>query len=155
MAIVGSLPITLTNGTVADALQVMQNLNFIITSVNNSAAGLGQVNLFTAGQSVTPIALVDGATISTNAALGNNFFVTLAGNRTLSNPINLANGQIVNWRITQDGTGSRTLSYGGIFKWPSGSAPVLTTAAGAVDFIVGQYWSDTNVLLCNYLKGFA
>lgn len=40
--------------------------------------------------------------------------------------------------ITQDGTGSRTLplaSYGTKFKFPGGTAPTLTTAAGSVDVL--------------------
>ena len=53
------------------------------------------------------------------------------------------------------GTGSRTLAYGSKFKWPGGTAPVLTTTASATDFISGQYWSDTDTILCTSLKGFA
>lgn len=119
------------------------------------AAFLAEDNIFTAAQTVTPVALTDAATIATDAGLSNTFTVTLGGNRTLANPSNLADGGIYNWRITQDGTGGRTLVYGSKFKWPGGSAPVLSTGAGAVDYIAGQYFSGTDVLLCNILKGMA
>lgn len=79
------------------------------------------------------VGLSDGATIALNWNLGVNFSVTLAGNRTLGNP---SNGQPGTWRriqVTQDGTGSRTLAYGGNYRHPGGTAPVLSTAAGAVD----------------------
>jgi len=122
---------------------------------STGVALLAQANVFTKAQSVTPVALADAATIATDASLSNTFTVTLGGNRTLGNPTNLTNGCIYNWRIKQDATGSRTLAYGSKFKWPAGTAPVLTTTANAVDFISGQYFSDTDTILCTSLKAFA
>ena len=116
---------------------------------------LAQANVFTKAQTVTPVALTDAASIATDASLSNTFTVTLGGNRTLVNPTNMTNGAIYNWRIRQDGTGSRTLAYGSKFKWPGGTAPTLTTTASATDFISGQYFSDTDTLLCVAQKGFA
>ena len=116
---------------------------------------LDQANVFTKAQTVTPVALTDAASIATDASLSNTFTVTLGGNRTLANPTNLTNGAIYTWRVRQDGTGSRTLAYGSKFKWPGGAAPVLTTTASATDFISGQYFSDTDTLLCVTQKGFA
>jgi len=116
---------------------------------------LDQANVFTKAQTVTPVALTDAASIATNASLSNTFTVTLGGNRTLANPTNMTNGAIYTWRVRQDGTGSRTLAYGSKFKWPGGAAPALTTTASATDFISGQYFSDTDTLLCVAQKGFA
>jgi hypothetical protein len=116
---------------------------------------LADANVFTKAQTVTPVTLTDAATIATDASLSNTFTVTLGGNRTLGNPTNMTNGAIYNWRVKQDGTGSRTLAYGSKFKWPGGTAPTLTTTASATDFISGQYWSDTDTILCTYLKAFA
>lgn len=73
--------------------------------------------------------------------------VVLKGNRTLSNPINMVAGLIYRITVVQDSTGSRTLSYGSVFKFPSGTPPTLTVAANAVD----ECWfsSDGNNLkLC-------
>lgn len=116
---------------------------------------LAQANVFTKAQAVTPVALTDAASIATDASLSNTFTVTLGGNRTLANPTNMTNGAIYTWRVRQDGTGSRTLAYGSKFKWPGGTAPTLTTTASATDFISGQYFSDTDTLLCVAQKGFA
>lgn len=116
---------------------------------------LDQTNIFTKAQTVTPVALTDAASIATDASLSNTFTVTLGGNRTLANPTNMTNGAIYTWRVRQDGTGSRTLAYGSKFKWPGGTAPVLTTTGSATDFISGQYFSDTDTLLCVAQKGFA
>lgn len=82
------------------------------------------------------VALTDGATIATNAALGNVFTVTLGGNRTLSNPTNPTSGQKIVYRVTQDGTGSRTLSFGTAFRFSTDvPSPTLSTAAGATDYL--------------------
>ena len=43
MAIVGTLPVYLVNGTVADATQVMADLLFIVQQVNANAQPLGQL----------------------------------------------------------------------------------------------------------------
>ncbi len=109
---------------------------------------LDQTNIFTKAQTVTPVALTDAATINTDGRASNDFTVTLGGNRTLANPSNMVHGANYTWRVRQDGTGSRTLAYGSKFKWPNGTVPVLTTAAGATDLIVGKYYSDTDTLLC-------
>lgn len=105
------------------------------------------------GEKVT--ALTDGATISVDATLSNNFRVTLGGNRTLANPTGLIDGQVINFRIKQDATGGRTLAYGTMYKFPGGSAPVLSTAANALDFMSAQYDATDSTLVCVMNKAFA
>jgi len=51
MPIVGSLPVVLTNGTVADATAVMADLSFIASQVNGNAIGLGSPGGVPAGGS--------------------------------------------------------------------------------------------------------
>ena len=108
-------------------------------------ASLATAQTFTKSQNVSAVALTDAANIATDASLGNIFTVTLAGNRTLSNPTNLVSGGVYRWVVTQDATGSRTLAYGTMFKWPGGSAPVLTTTANAVDTIEAVF-NGTNLM---------
>ena len=93
------------------------------------------VQSFTAAQRGAITALTDGATITPDFALANNFSVTLGGNRTLANPTNLVVGQSGSIFITQDGTGSRTLAYGSFWDFATGAAPTLSTTAAAVDRI--------------------
>lgn len=100
---------------------------------------------FTAAQRGSVSALTDGSTITPDFALANNFSVTLGGNRTLANPSNLTAGQHGVIVITQDGTGSRTLAYGSYFKFPSGTAPTLTTTASAVDVLAYYCESTTRI----------
>ena len=82
------------------------------------------------------VTLVDATTITANLAQTNNFVVTLGGNRTLANATNITAGQSGFIVVRQDGTGSRTLSFGTGWRFPSATAPTLTTTASAVDLIV-------------------
>lgn len=100
---------------------------------------------FTKGQSGAVTALTDGSTITPNFANSNNFSVTLGGNRTLANPTNITAGQSGIIVITQDSTGSRTLSYGSYWKFAGGTAPTLTTTANAVDVLA--YYANTTTTI--------
>ena len=79
--------------------------------------------------------LTDGATITPDFGANQNFTVTLGGNRTLANPSNMVVGQTGSIFVVQDGTGSRTLSFGSYWDFAGGTAPTLTTTASAVDRI--------------------
>ncbi len=103
------------------------------TVVEISGVKADEANSFTAGQRGAIATLTDGATITPDFNAGNNFTVTLGGNRTLANPTNLAAGQSGSIFIVQDGTGSRTLAWGSYWDFAAGVAPTLTTTAGAVD----------------------
>lgn len=100
---------------------------------------------FTAAQRGGITTLTDGATITPDFAVANNFQVTLGGNRTLANPTNLVAGQSGVIRVVQDGTGSRTLAYGSNWKFSNGTAPSLTTTAAAVDVLVYFVENSTRI----------
>ena len=89
----------------------------------------------TGGAEANISALTDGSTITINMASACHHSVTLGGNRTLGLPSNQVVGQSGSIFITQDGTGSRTLSFNGAFKFENGTAPTLTTTANATDRI--------------------
>ena len=62
-----------------------------------------------------------------------NFQITLTGNLTLANPTSLTAGTSGSIFLIQDGTGSRTATFGNSFDFIGGTAPTLTTAASSVD----------------------
>ena len=62
-----------------------------------------------------------------------NFELTLNGNITVANPANLTAGTTGSIFFVQDGTGSRTASFGSVWDFIGGTAPTLTTTASAVD----------------------
>jgi len=87
--------------------------------------------------------------VNTNQTLdfdtANNFSMTLTGNITLNSPTNIAAGQAGIVIITQDGTGTRTMGFNQIWKFPGGSVPTLTTAGGSVDALVWYAESATRI----------
>lgn len=108
-------------------------------------AGLSLAQSFTAQQRGAISALTDGATITPDFSLANNFSVTLGGNRTLANPTNLTAGASGAIFISQDGTGSRTLAFGSAWSFSGGTAPTLTTTASAIDVLVYTVRSSTDI----------
>lgn len=111
----------------------------------NVGVGLDTAQTWTRGQRGEITALTDGATITPDFSDSNNFSVTLGGNRTLANPSNLVAGQSGCIWITQDGTGSRTLSFGSYWDFTGGTAPTLTTAANSRDCLVYAVQSATQI----------
>ena len=82
-----------------------------------------------------PVAVTYSSSIQFNAAAGKLFLVTLTGNLTVAQPSGMRAGQEFYLELTQDSTGSRTVSWNGYFTFPGGVKPVLSTAPGAVDLI--------------------
>ena len=116
-----------------------------LPDATGTVALLSLAQSYTAAQRGTISALTDGATITADFAVANNFSVTLGGNRTLANPSNQTAGQSGCIWITQDGTGSRTLAYGSQWDFTGGTAPTLSTAAAAVDCLVYAVQSSTKI----------
>jgi len=90
---------------------------------------------FTAAQRATITTLTSGATVTPDFAASNNYTLTLDQNLTIANPTNLVAGQSGSIFLVQDGTGSRTAAWGSYWDFVGGTAPTLSTAAGAVDRI--------------------
>jgi hypothetical protein len=138
--VIDNVPIGATtpaNGTFTN-LNVSANATFanLSSSVTLSANGNAYMQI---------VSLTDGATITPNLAAGNNFTVTLGGNRVLANATNLTAGQSGVIYVVQDGTGSRTLSYGTMWRFPSNTAPTLSTAANAIDVLPYFVRSTTSI----------
>lgn len=88
-----------------------------------------------------PITLTDAATIATDASLADLFRVTLGGNRTLANPTNPIDGQMLRWEIVQDGTGGRTLTLGAKFVLGTDMPSLVLTSAGGKKDILGAVYN--------------
>ena len=114
--------------------QVLQsNGSGTLTWASAGDATLAGSNSWTGPQRGSIDALTSSANITINMGTGNNHSVTLAHNTAFENPSGQVAGQSGSIFITQDGTGSRTASWEGNWKWKGGTAPTLSTAAGAVD----------------------
>lgn len=86
---------------------------------------------------------ISAGTLTIDTDDSNVFTVTMNANVTTLNLSNADQGQTINILFTQDGTGSRTITWPASFKWPSGTAGVLSTAAGSIDLLVATYIGTT------------
>lgn len=112
------LAIPLFNLVTSDASQALTNKTY--KAANETVEALGNQT----------------GSIALNYANGALKTLTLTGNVTITainNPP--AAGGTLSLQITQDGTGSRTITWPSAVKWPSGTAPTLSTAAGAIDVV--------------------
>jgi hypothetical protein len=132
----------------------------VVATMTNDAfisapAGFTDVaNTYTKAQVVTPAALVYGANVAVDAADSNVFTLTLTGaTAQLDNPTNLQDGHTLVFRVTQDGTGGRALTFDTIYDFGDEGAPDLTSEAAAGLSIV-TCMSDGTKLWCTALKGF-
>ena len=142
-------------GTGADNVAVVSanDLRYPRVSVTANATLRGDLNIEagslkvgTSARAYNPITtLTDAASIVVDFALGNNFLVTIGGNRTLAAPSNAVAGQTGQIYVVQDSTGSRTLAYNGVYQFVSGAAPTLSTGASDVDILVYSTRSATTI----------
>lgn len=108
----------------------------MFTDFNDTYLGAKDAQEYEKTLNFNATTLSDGANISWDLESNQVASVTLAGNRTLDNPTNMVDGGTYILRVIQDGTGDRTLAYGSAYKFPSGTAPVLTTGTpSAVDIL--------------------
>jgi hypothetical protein len=103
------------------------------------------------------VVLTHAATIAVNASLGNDFRVTIAGNRTIAKPSNPVNGQQIIFQITQGPGGPFTITWGTGYEFSTGQPqPTLSTGAGQTDLLGFIYnAAHGQWLLAAFVNGFS
>lgn len=125
--IVGALPVTLVNGTTADATQVMADLNWLVNQVNANAAPLVGTALTNVNNNFTVVQSGVAATQPANFPIAsqvqNQVFNTLSstlGTNTVTGRVaalalsGYAVGQIFRFVPSQNNTGAATISVDGL-----------------------------------------
>lgn len=101
-----------------------------------TVAGINVKQTYTKQQTPMSGTLTDGATIDWNGdSNGQVVAVTLGGNRTMNAPTNIVQYAMYILRVSQDGIGSRTLTWNAAYKFGTTGAPTLTTTASKVDIL--------------------
>jgi hypothetical protein len=116
--------------------------NLKVDAMESRTAG-GTVAVSATSGNITT--LTSSASITIDLSDSNNFKVTLGHNATFNNPSNITAGQTGSIFITQDGTGSRTGSWGSYWDFIGGTAPTLTTTSAGVDRIDYVVLDSTNI----------
>ena len=98
--------------------------------------------------------ITSGATITPDWADGNVQTVELtSASTTIADPSNIKVGATYMLILKQDGTGSRTVSFGSKYKFSGETAPTLTTTANKADVITLVAYS-TDILMCTSVLDF-
>jgi len=145
--VVSGNPIT-TSGTLAVTLDT----GYVIPTTTALAAKVEDTgDILNGAYDRTFTTLTDAASIALNLASNNFYRVVLGGNRTLANPTNkpaAGDRQVFIVEVVQDGTGGRTLAFGG--DYVLSVTPVLNSAINAVTHIT---FIATNTSI--YVVGYA
>ena len=130
------------------AVVIGPNINSTRTDTThvNSLVAFGQAASLTNAVGST------GGSVTLNWNNSNIQTLTLTSNITTLTKSNPIDGAVYTLFLTQGGTGGKTVSWGADVEWPSGTAPTLSTAAGAVDAVslvyiagVTGYYGNANL----------
>ena len=129
--------ITSADGGNAATLDSIDSSQFLRSDTADTASGLLTLSggIAVSGRVSAPnFGSHNGGTVTVDFSSSNHHAVNLNQNSTLTHTgTSSAVGQSGSIFLTQDGTGSRTLSFNSAYKFVGGTAPTLSTAANAVD----------------------
>lgn len=156
----GTMQVVMCDGTDCYLMTVSEALN--ATTLNSVAAstyarkdqGLPTDQIFTKAQGTQRATLSStAASVAVDASLSNSFKLTLTEDATLANPTGSpVSGQTIRILVKQNGTGGWTLAYGSKYKFPGGTAPTITAAAGSIDYLGFEYDADDDIWIGNILQ---
>jgi hypothetical protein len=125
--------------------------------LTTTAQTIGGVKTFSDSLDLQVANLADAATIDVDAAAANKFEITLGGNRTIANPTNAADGRVIIFRLRQDNTGGRIVTWGNDYRFRGDLAAanvVLSTSANTIDRVAFEYVTADHKWDCvSFIKG--
>jgi hypothetical protein len=147
---------TITTASIGTGLSFTSNTLAVSGVVlTTTAQAIDGVKTFNDALDLKVETLTDAATINVDAATGNKFHVVLGGNRTLANPTNASDGRVLIFRIQQDGTGTRTVTWDTKYRFRGDLATVtISTAANVIDRVAFEYVTGDDRWDCiSFIKG--
>lgn len=121
---------------------------YLVVSAGAPAWG-GLTGTATAYLAPAVVTLTGAATVTVNAASGNDFRLTLTSSSwTMGIPSNPVDGQRIDFQLTQDGTGSRTIAWNAVYDFGTAGAPTLTTTAARTDLLGFIYNAAASKWFC-------
>ena len=138
-----SVAVTFPNSYLANNSVTVGNTS---VSLGGTATSVGNVtlnNTTVTGYTETVVTANTSTAYTINIANGTLQILTLTGNCTYTFPTATAGKSFTLFQL-QDATGSRTVTWPASVKWPSGTAPTITSTASKGDKFVftadGTYW---------------
>ena len=138
---------TLTRTTVSRSSNANAAVNFA-AGTKRVSMSITKASVYGANESLS---VTYAATITLDGSLARNFHTTLTGNVIFANPTNMVAGQSGRVRVTQDGTGSRTATFGANWLFAGGD-PTLSTTAAAID-VIAYYCHSSSSIEATFVKG--
>lgn len=137
-------------GTSVEATEDATNLASPGAIAKRDASGDFALRDLTARKTLPSVVpLTDGASIATDAALGNVFTVTIAGNRTFAAPTNPIADQKITYKIRQDAVGGRVITWNAAFNFGVDLSGVPnSTSPNIFDYYGFQYNATTSKWDC-------
>lgn len=128
----------------------------LATAIAGPAAAAAQAGTAAGGVSPAVVNLADAPTIAVDASLGNDFRLTIGGNRTMATPANPANGEQIIFQVTQGPGSPFTLAWDSGYEFSSDlPQPTLSTTAGQTDLLGFIYNATKGTwLFAAFLNGF-
>jgi hypothetical protein len=156
--IVGSLPFTLTNGTIADANQVMANFNTIVAGVNSNAATAGvNSNITSIIGLTTPLSYPQGGSSLYIGGTGSNS----GNNYTVASPtptgFTLTIGKIISFTVPATNTGAAQLNVNGtgltnFFRQTSSGPVAMLGGEMVINSVVLAFYDGTQYECLNCVQ---
>ena len=115
------------------------NTTDTLTNKTITAGAFAGVSNFQAALTEQAVALTSGTSVTLDISAGSLFTITLAhniGTFTWSNSASSGDVSAFVLKVTQDGTGNRTIAFPASVDFAGGTAPTLSTGAGDVDIFV-------------------
>ncbi len=161
---IGATNINVTGIVTATEFDITGSTNtFNVSGLNVGVATVTQLGintttiptkLYVQGNAASNIVtLTDGATITPDFTLGNNFQVTIAASRTIANPTGVTTGQSGVIFIQEDGTGGYAVGWGTSWDFASSTAPTLITTASALNALPYFARSTTSIVVGSVISG--
>jgi len=126
------------------------------SAFKSSTASTNNIVLTAAGvwSAMAETTLTDAATVSWSMSSGFDYVLTLGGSRTMGAPTNTKVGQKGRLTVIQPASGGPyTLSWNSVFKFDANTAPVLSTAANAVDVLYYDVRASNFIIISLVARG--
>ena len=140
IANLGFTPMANTQAAVNEALGFTPGAALGFTPANKAGDTFTGPTIHAAAYTVPSAIAFSATAMAVTCDSSNVFTTTLTANVTVAPTFTSPNdGQTINWFLTQDATGSRTMTWPTSFKWPAGTPVALSTVGNSVDMLVATY----------------